>query len=472
MSEENDRLSKAAIRRRERAARANKTFYIHGISEIPTFTISNTDEVKNKPTIRKKVTKRKLAPQPRPSKPKKTLHIAPRPQPSIFEIIPATKHVNKPAKIATKKRARVQPKQARVNRTNLVSAHSARILIRYALGNSEEAIKQKLNLGDRAIAKTFERLTGAVSKKLNIPKPNVTRSKLFIYLIENGHIDLSEFEKNIEPSTKKLAKRTDPENLNVLILQAQGLTESEISNFLGIKVTEIRKRNAELRKTFNVATKEAVFVIHLMSGVLPKTSAEIEILANSIEIHERTIDVTNRSNLDVTLKETFSLSKLNAMQRQILVFIVQGYSSEEIGEMMIIQRGTVNAARHKIKQLLGSRSLATGIIEMIKKQDLIIRFDKEANMPAVDVASFNNEELNLLNSIVDLSFFELPTARRKSHEERLMSSLVSKLRIREIYNVRQIPNHEHCLVIEGMRNGVLSLFDIKYDTFKSNGPQL
>ncbi len=82
-------------------------------------------------------------------------------------------------------------------------------------------------------------------------------------------------------------------------------------------------------------------------------------------------------------------------------------------------------------------------------------------MPAVDVASFNNEELNLLNSIVDLSFFELPTARRKSHAERLMSSLVSKLRIREIYNVRQIPNHEHCLVIEGMRNGVLSLFDIK-----------
>ena len=106
MIDDKDSYSKAAIRRLERAARANNTFYIHGLSEVPPLANETTSEKQNMPKIRREIAKRKLSPVPRPSKPKKTIHIAPRPQPSIFESVAPPKQVDRTPKVAKKKQVR------------------------------------------------------------------------------------------------------------------------------------------------------------------------------------------------------------------------------------------------------------------------------------------------------------------------------------------------------------------------------
>jgi len=472
MIEDKDSYSKAAIRRLERAARANNTFYIQGLSEHPPLANETTSEEQNKPKIRRKITKRKLAPQPRPSIPKKTLHIAPRPQPSIFEIVPPPKQIHKTPKAAKKKQVRKRSNQPRVYTSNLVSTHSAKIISYFALGLSDETIKQELDLGDRAIRKTFERLANILSKKLNIAKINTTRSKILLYLIENGNLDLSELRRNNDPSVVKLAKNMEPDALNILLLQAHGLTENEIASFLHLKPAEIRKQNAILCSTFELANKEAVFVALMLNGLIPSTAAEIEVLVKGMQSREKVVELSNHSNLKVEFKNTAAFNKLNHMQKKVLAFIVHGYNSDEISDMMNIQKGTVIAARYHIKNLLGSRTLATGIIEMIKNRELILDFDVDIKFPQIDVTNFKREELELLNSIVDLSFFDMPAAKRHSPEAKLMKSLVSKLRIREIYNLRQIPTHEHCLVIEGYRNGLLPHLLAAPNRDIKNAPQL
>lgn len=453
MTSDEETLSKAAIRRLERAARAKNTFYIHGVSEIPT--PAKQTEIIRTPKTRKKITKRKLPAQTKPRTPKKTLHIAPRPQTSIFEEVEPRVQANRPVRATRKSHARPKNNRPKGYKLNLVSVHSKNILLSYALGNSDDVTKHELKLGDRAIAKTFERLTNILSKRLDIAKPNLTRSRMFLYLIEHEHINLDEFENLSPSSSSKNTINVDQEDINLIALQAYGLTEREISNFLQLKPAEIRRQNAKLREAFQVANKEAVFIRLLLNGTLPKTRNELETLIVAIDRKENIVEFENKSNLSVSFEKTEQLSKLNDMQTKILTLLIQGYTSEEIGGIMNLQRGTVNAARHAMRKIFGSRTLSMGIIKMIKDRNLIIRFDNDTDTSEVEIASLSKDEFELLKSIYDLNFFDKPTAKRKSPEDKLMNDLVFKLKIRDIYNIRQIPNHEHLLMIEAFRHGHL-----------------